>query len=378
MTASDDRSEMKRLWNKVMANEFSKTKLYMDVNFPRTSYLTGHFLNHMLQQAFARRRCEDLLVTFVCTSTDILHLAPKIHREGPLWRIIRASMSLVGLVPPLPHQELGMDGKTVSSLLVDGGYTNQFPVEELHELGAGTVICAVACPEYEQICSDYGDVVQGGMVMLRRACTCGRRRAPDADPPALADIQERLMYLVDALQAESTALHTTLTLQPPIQDYGLLDFHKFEELWALGYKSAMPKLREWLEGDSGEASWVREIIATAVKDDVRKPSYNMVEYGGRRAYAQLRKTISRARQLARQTSQELPEHVRRFPEQVRRLRNRSVERVEEFRSRLRSRSVERDRLRRSRSSDFDNTQPKRPETSRSPVSRGARRSDKDE
>ena len=30
--------------------------------------------------------------------------SPEVHRDGPLWRVVRASMSLVGFVPPIPHQ----------------------------------------------------------------------------------------------------------------------------------------------------------------------------------------------------------------------------------------------------------------------------------
>merc|ERR1719296_272138 len=137
----------------------------MDFNYPRTSMFTGHFLNGILKYTFARRRCEDLLVRFACTSTDIGNFSARVHWEGPLWRIVRASMSLVGFVPPLPYQ---------GSLLVDGGYSNQYPVECLKENGAGVVICAAACADFGPLNTSYGDTLWGGTTALKGWC-CKRR-----------------------------------------------------------------------------------------------------------------------------------------------------------------------------------------------------------
>merc|ERR1719336_1844599 len=108
--------------------------MLMDLNFPRTAYSTGNYINSLLKDTFARRRCEDLLVPFMCTSTDIVQFDDKMHQEGPLWRIVRASMSLIGFVPPLPFRERRPeDGTITSSLLVDGGYVNQYPIEVLKD-----------------------------------------------------------------------------------------------------------------------------------------------------------------------------------------------------------------------------------------------------
>merc|ERR1719399_406543 len=132
-----------------------------------------------------------MLVPFACTSTDILNFAAKSHFEGPLWRVVRASMSLVGLVPPLPHQESRPeDGQVCSSLLVDGGYTNQYPTEELRQLGVGTVICVCACPDFEPVSSDYGDAVQGGWIALLRFLGIHWRWYKGPDPPPQSEIQE--------------------------------------------------------------------------------------------------------------------------------------------------------------------------------------------
>ncbi|CAE8611131.1 unnamed protein product, partial [Polarella glacialis] len=290
-------SSLPGLVKRVMGKQFSTRKMLMDLNFPRTSYFTGAYLNNVLKETFARRRAEDLLVPFACTSTDIVQFEEKMHREGPLWRIVRASMSLVGFVPPLPYQERrAEDGAVNTSLLVDGGYVNQYPIEVLKEHGAGIVICVVACPDYAPVCTDYGDVVRGGLVTLQRTFGC-RRRWTGPDPPSQAEIQERLMFLVESMK-ESHSSRADLTIYPEIAGYGLLDFAKYEEIAAVGYAAALPCLREWLGGDSEVAQQAREVIESAKQEIKPKRSMNEVEYGTRRNYMHWRRLRMDAVRLA--------------------------------------------------------------------------------
>jgi lysophospholipid hydrolase len=261
MTASEPGTMMK-VAERVMTKTFSTRGMLSDFNFPRTAYFTGHYLNHVLQQTFARRRCEDMLVPLICTSTDILNFKAKSHRERPLWHVIRASMSLVGFVPPLPHQERNEDGHISSCLLVDGGYTNQYPTEELRQSGVGVVISASACPDFDPVSTDYGDKVTGGRILLLRLLGIQWRWFEGPDPPPQAEIQERLMFLPDTMLGD-VSTRSDLHLKPPIDGFGLLEFKRFKELEEIGYKTALPILKAWLAGDTEGAQHVRNIIDRA-------------------------------------------------------------------------------------------------------------------
>eukprot|EP00434_Breviolum_minutum_P041034 symbB.v1.2.036495.t2/scaffold5169.1/size30165/1 len=263
-------SSLSRVVKRVMTTQFSTRKLLMDLTFPRTANFTGAFLNAMLKDIFARRRCEDLLIPFSCTSTDIVQFEEKVHRDGPLWRVVRASMSLVGIAPPLPHQERKEDGKVSTTLLVDGGYSNQYPIEVLKEHGAGTVICVECCPDYSPVCTDYGDA-------------------------------ERLMYLVEALK-DPHRERASLVISPDVSPYGLLDMPKYEEIIQLGYNTARVALGQWLADEAPES--IREIIrATREEEEVVAKSINEVEYGSRLNYATWRKNATRvARKLLKRRS----------------------------------------------------------------------------
>ncbi len=52
--------------------------------------------------------------------------------QGLLWKLVRASMTIVGLLPPVCTDE--------GELLVDGGYMNNIPVDVMRGLGVDTVI----------------------------------------------------------------------------------------------------------------------------------------------------------------------------------------------------------------------------------------------
>ena len=48
----------------------------------------------------AHDRC-SLLRRFFCMSTNLSRGQPQVHSIGLLWRLVRASMTIVGLVPPV-------------------------------------------------------------------------------------------------------------------------------------------------------------------------------------------------------------------------------------------------------------------------------------
>jgi lysophospholipid hydrolase len=65
------------------------------------------------------------------------------------------------------------------------------------------------------------------------------------DVPTLSDIQSRLAYAtsVPALE-KAKASPGVLYMQPPVQQYGTLDFGKFDEIYEVGYQYC----KEFLEG----------------------------------------------------------------------------------------------------------------------------------
>ena len=78
---------------------------------------------------------------FFAVSSDLTTGRIHIHRDGKLWRALRASVALPGILPPVTHH---------GHLLVDGGVMNNLPVDVMREQagGAGPIIAAGLAREW--------------------------------------------------------------------------------------------------------------------------------------------------------------------------------------------------------------------------------------
>ena len=70
--------------------------------------------------------------SFFCMTTNMTRGEPTVHQDGLLWKLVRASMTIVGLIPPVYEN---------GELLIDGGYLNNMPVDVMRGLGVDTVSC---------------------------------------------------------------------------------------------------------------------------------------------------------------------------------------------------------------------------------------------
>jgi lysophospholipid hydrolase len=91
----------------------STSQLIQALTLPVISYFSGHAMNAVLIDVFTDTQIEDLWLRYFAVSTDVTESTMRVHSTGPLWRYARASMNLMGLLPPVFDR---------GHLLVDGGY----------------------------------------------------------------------------------------------------------------------------------------------------------------------------------------------------------------------------------------------------------------
>jgi NTE family protein len=77
------------------------------------------------------QRFDDLPVPFRAVATDLITGKPVVFSEGELANVMRASMSVPGAIAP---------AETDGRILVDGGLTNNLPVDVARAMGADVVI----------------------------------------------------------------------------------------------------------------------------------------------------------------------------------------------------------------------------------------------
>lgn len=197
-----------------------------DVTYPIVAYTTGHEFNRTIFKAFYDLHIEDMWLPYYCNTTNIITSRMEIHDTGYAWRFIRASMTLVGLLPPLCDN---------GSMLVDGGYIDNLPVSTMFSMGASAVFASDVGSIDDNSPRNFGDSVSGWWLLLNRWNPFSSARSV----PAITEIQSRLAYVSSVRTLEEAKVaRGCIYMQMPVQEYGTLQFSKFDEIERRGYQAA--------------------------------------------------------------------------------------------------------------------------------------------
>lgn len=209
----------------------SMWRFALDLTYPTVSYTTGHEFNRGIFKTFGDSQIEDFWLEFYCNTTNISRSRAEYHSSGYVWRYVRASMSLAGLIPPICDE---------GSMLLDGGYIDNLTVAHMKSLGADVIFAVDVGSIDDNTPQGYGDSLSGFWSMLNR----WNPFSSVPNPPTLSEIQARLAY-VSSIENLERAKNTSgcLYMRPPIDPYGTLDFGKFDEIYQVGYAYG----REFLE-----------------------------------------------------------------------------------------------------------------------------------
>ncbi|RHZ78801.1 hypothetical protein Glove_156g41 [Diversispora epigaea] len=212
----------------------SKWRQASDLTYPITAWFTGHQFNRGIWKSFSNTQIEDFWLLYFCITTNITWSRMEVHQRGYAWRYIRASMSLSGYVPPICDN---------GNLLVDGGYLDNLPVSVMKSMGAGTIFAVDVASHEDTSPVYYGDSLSGWWVILNRFNPFRRTTMP-----TMADVQSRLAYVssVKTLE-EAKTIPGCLYMQLPVQQYGTLEFNKFDEIFEAGYKAGKEMLKKFKE-----------------------------------------------------------------------------------------------------------------------------------
>ncbi|MEL6142695.1 MAG: patatin-like phospholipase family protein, partial [Bacteroidota bacterium] len=197
---------------------------------PLISILKGRKIDRLLIEEFGDLQLEDTWLPFFCVSTDLTNHRAEIHQRGRLWRALRASMSLPGILPPVA------DG---DRLLVDGGVINNFPVDIMAGLGVGRI----AGVEF-----DTDKIYDYDRAQIPATWAILRDRLRDRH-----DRKYRLPSLMSTV-VEATLLNSNrrtrawresvdFYFNPPVHDFSMLNWRAFDKLEEIGYQYGMKVLR---------------------------------------------------------------------------------------------------------------------------------------
>ena len=212
---------------------FVDAKPLRDYTLPFVSLVSGRKVTRLLQRAFSDVTIEDLPLDFFCVSSNLSTGHSEVHRRGELWRWLRASVAIPGVLPPVVHK---------GELLVDGGTMNNLPVDAMRDLGRGPVIgCDVGADRAFTTDTDEVDVPLPWQLM--------RWMREKKHRPNIFQILWRAGMVNSNAMTAAHREKTDLLLQPPLAQIDMLNWNGFDRAIAAGYEYAVRRL-ETLPADS--------------------------------------------------------------------------------------------------------------------------------
>ncbi|TSD95319.1 cyclic nucleotide-binding domain-containing protein [Skermania sp. ID1734] len=204
---------------------FVRANYLNDYSLPRTSLIKGERFAARLHSIFGDRMIEELRRTYFCIGTNLTTGQALVCDRGLLYRWIAVSMCVPGVAPPVAYE---------GELLCDGGVVDNLPIDVMRRLERGVV---VAC----------------------NVSTDGALRAPGAgigEPdlqalvnwkgatktPSLAEILVRTAMLTSSVAVEESAINADAYIRMPVDDFGMFDWKRLDDLIALGYDHASAQL----------------------------------------------------------------------------------------------------------------------------------------
>lgn len=206
-----------------------------DLTLPVLSLVSGRSGVRILDEMFGDRRIEDLWLDYFCCSTNLSRSRLEVHRDGPLARWVRASISIPGIAPPLRTSD--------GDLLVDGGVLNNMPADVMARLGGGrTIAVDVAVASDLSMAPHAGDLPSpwrrlGALLGLAP----GRARA-DA---SIFSILERTTLVASLALSQQLSGEVDLYLRPPVERFGIFEWAALEPLVETGRRHAREQLAQW-------------------------------------------------------------------------------------------------------------------------------------
>lgn len=222
-------------WNDEELNErfrraFVDTNPLNDYTVPLVSLFSGRRVTALLRAAFGEKDIEDLVLSFYCMTANLTTSNADIHTVGRLWRWLRASVAIPGVMPPF--NEAG-------EVHVDGGVIDNFPVRAMRRLGRGVTI---------GVDIDTGGALAAGAGVMEpwSAWQFFRRliwqRNETLPIPSIVAILLRSALVASTARAAQDRAAADLLIVPPMNHIDLLDWTSFDAAIELGYRTTMETL----------------------------------------------------------------------------------------------------------------------------------------
>jgi len=214
---------------------FANKKALFDYTLPLVSLLRSAKLTRFCHEVYGETRIEDLWIPFFCVSSNLSDGKEVVHDRGPLWRVVRSTISLPGIFSPVPTPS--------GQLLIDGAVLNTFPVDIMHTQlsGRGSVIGVnvsqiVEIREYY----NYGTSLSGWQALASRLNPFAKK----IRIPRLVETLLRSTDIKSIIRLNETKAMLDILIEPDVSEIPLMEFKSYKKISDIGYEAATRVLVE--------------------------------------------------------------------------------------------------------------------------------------
>jgi NTE family protein len=203
-----------------------------DYTLPLISLFRGRKVTALLRRAFDDKEIEDLIMPFFCVTANLTTANADIHSTGRLWRWLRASVAIPGVLPPF---------NDAGQVHVDGGVIDNFPVRAMRRLGRGVTI-GVDIDTGGALSA--GEAVEDGWSAWQFFRRLIWKRQETLPIPSIVRILLRSALVASAERAKEDREACDLLIVPPMDRFDLLDWTSFDQAIEIGYRATMEALEK--------------------------------------------------------------------------------------------------------------------------------------
>ncbi len=210
-----------------IAHETFVAKNYLnDYTMPRVSLIRGQRFHNRLTAIFGNRQIEELRRSYYCISTNLTTGVPVVHDSGGLATWVGTSMSVPGVAPPIAWE---------GDLLCDGAVVNNLPTDVMQSLERGVIIASNVSAIGDISAPGAGIGLPDQQALLNWS---GKQRAPK-----LSEILMRSASLASETSIQQASIERAdICLNLPVQDIGMFEWNRLDDLIERGYRHAMEQL----------------------------------------------------------------------------------------------------------------------------------------
>ena len=197
-----------------------------DYTIPIIALARGRKVSRRLREHFGDLNVEECWRTLVCTSSDLTTGQVRIHRSGPIWRALRASVAIPGVLTPV------IEG---NHILVDGGVLNNMPIDLMLAMRRGPVIAVDVMREH---------TVTAGAGILEELSLINMLRPARRGSPNIVALLMRAGTVGSEAQVRHLRPQVDLLIEPRIETIGMLDWKAYRLAIDEGYRQAIAILEQ--------------------------------------------------------------------------------------------------------------------------------------